>query len=319
MTATLTGSRAPAPPREAQGFPLKRDVPLLPVSTTAGRALVTVIAIMTFLAAMTAGAAILVAGASREWQQSVAREVTIQVQPVPGRDTEAEVTRTLAIARATPGLTEVSATSEADAQKLLEPWLGTGLDLHDLPIPRLVVARLAPGSAPDLAALRAALADVPDASLDDHRLWVERLAAMANTVVAVAAVVFALVMIAMSLAVAFATLGVMSGNREIIGILHFVGAEDAFIAREFQRHFLRLGLQGGAIGGGAAGLTFLGAGALSAAMASTPGGDQLAALFGSFALGLGGYAAIAAIAFVIAFATAIMSRTIVFRHLSRLD
>ena len=40
----------------------------------------------------------------------------------------------------------------------------------------------------------------------------------------------------------------MAGNREIIEVLHFVGASDAFIAREFQSHFRRLGLRGAIIG-----------------------------------------------------------------------
>ena len=107
----------------------------------------------------------------------------------------------------------------------------------------------------------------------------------------------------MLLAVAFATRGAMAGNHEIIGVLHFVGAEDRFIAREFQRHFLRLGLRGGAIGGGCAILLFLAAGAVRLYLRSTPGGDQLEALFGSFSLGLRGYAAIVAITLSIAIAT----------------
>ena len=143
---------------------------------------------------------------------------------------------------------------------------------------------------------------------------------MANTVVAVQRwSIFLLVLAAMGLAVAFATRGAMAGNQEIVGVLHFVGAEDRFIAREFQRHFLRLGLRGGAIGGACAVLVFLGAGLLERWMAATPGGDQLQAMFGTFTLGLPGYLAIVAITVGIAIATGQMSRTIVFRHLQALE
>ncbi len=63
-------------------LPLGRNQPLVPAASIAGRALVTVIAIMTFLAGLTAGTAQLVADASAGWRSSVSREVTIQVRPV---------------------------------------------------------------------------------------------------------------------------------------------------------------------------------------------------------------------------------------------
>ena len=70
----------------------RRDVPLVPAASIAGRALVTVVAIMTFLAGLTAGTAMLIAGAADGWRGEVAREMTIQVRPVTGRDLDADVT-----------------------------------------------------------------------------------------------------------------------------------------------------------------------------------------------------------------------------------
>ncbi len=312
---------AEPPPRPPGGAGAhRRDVPLVPAATVAGRALVTVVAIMTFLASLAAGAAVLVAGTSRDWQDAVAREMTVQLRPVPGRDMGADVARAAALARAAPGVASAEPLGEGEAAKLLEPWLGSGLDLGDLPIPRLIVLRLVPGAALDAAGLEAALdGAVPGASLDDHRAWQGRLSAMAGALVGIAAGVCALVLAALGLAVAFATRGVMAGNGEIIGVLHFVGAEDRFIAREFQRHFLRLGLRGAAVGGGLACAVFLLAGLLTGRLADSAGADQVEALFGTFALGPRGYAAIAAIALGAALATGWTSRAVVFRHLRALE
>ena len=186
----------------------------------------------------------------------------------------------------------------------------------ELPVPRLIVVALDRQARSDIAALRKRLSGaVPGATLDDHRLWLERLATMAKSVVFAAAVIFALVLAAMILAVAFATQGAMAGNREIIDVLHFVGAADSYISREFQRHFLQLGLRGGAIGGGAAVLAFFVLGWATPYWTATASGDQIDALFGGFALGLPGYFAIAAICIGIALLTGLISRTIVFRHL----
>jgi cell division transport system permease protein len=300
--------------------PLRRDMPLVPADTIASRALVTVIAIMTFLASLTAGGAILVSDVSQEWRQNVAREMTIQVKPAPGRNLDQEAGKAEALARVTAGVAEVKTFSKAESERLLEPWLGAGLDLGDLPVPRMIIVRLAPAPTIDLPTFRSRLSQaVPGAVLDDHRLWVERLANMAKTMVAVAALIFLLVLIAMALAIAFATRGAMAGSREVINVLHFVGAADRYIAAQFQRHFLWLGLKGGLIGGCGAVAAFVLAGALSAWWVASPGGEQIEALFGTFSLGRKGYAAIVVIAGFVAVLTGIMSRSIVFRHLQGLD
>ena len=309
---------APPPGHGEAEFALRRDAALVPAASIASRALVTVIGIMTFLSALAAGAGLLIAGASHEWQSAVASELTIQIRPLAGHDVDAEVEKAATVARGTPGVTRVEVTSKAEAEKLLEPWLGTGLNLDELPVPRLISVGIDEGHPPDLASLRSGLTDIAGASVDDHHLWFAWLATMANTVVILATVIFALVLVAMFLTVAFATRGAMAGNHEIIGILHFVGAEDRFIAREFQRHFLRLGLKGGAIGGGCAIAAFLIAGLVQRHLQATPGGDELEALFGSFSLGLVGYAAIAVISLSVAVATGAMSRFIVFRQLQRM-
>jgi cell division transport system permease protein len=296
----------------------RRETPLLAEGSIAGRSLVIVVAIMTFLAAMTAGVVELVASASSTWRADISREVTIQVRPRSGRDLEQDVARAAALARATPGVAEVRVSGKRESEKLLEPWLGAGLDIGELPVPRLIELRVS--GRPDFQALRQLLAQqAPTASLDDHRLWVQRLGAMANAMVGVGVVIMLLVLVATALAIAFATRGAMAGNRHIIEVLNLVGASDAFIAREFQRHFLRLGLRGGAIGGAAAMLVFWIAGWMTGQWSTTPGGEQIEALFGTFALGLRGYLAVAVIVIVIAVTTAVVSRITVRRNLKGLD
>ncbi len=298
---------------------MRKDVPLVPATSIAGRALVTVVAIMTFLAGLTAGAAMLIAHSADDWRGQVAREMTIQVRPVDGRDLDADTTAAVAAARTATGIADVYAYSKAQSEALLAPWLGTGLDLSELPVPRLIVVKLDPKATLDVGALRKAVMDkVPNATIDDHRLWLQRLSVMAGTVVVIAFIIFALVMLAMVLAVGFATRGAMAGNREIIEVLHLVGAADGYISRQFQRHFFRLGLRGGLIGGGAALLVFLLSSSISALMRATAGGDQIEAMFGSFSLSLKGYALIALIAGAVAVVTGFVSRIIVFRHLRRL-
>src|SRR5205807_3927325 len=88
---------------------MKREMALVPKASIAGRALVTVVAIMTFLASLAAGAAILISDSSRGWQDTVAREMTIQIRPTPGRDLDADSAKAADLARRMPGISSVRA------------------------------------------------------------------------------------------------------------------------------------------------------------------------------------------------------------------
>ncbi len=140
---------------------LRRDAParadrphgettIVPRDTIAGSALTAVVAIMTFLAAATSGGVAMVIRSASEYQSDIAREMTIQVRPTPGNDIDAEVLKAESIARAAPGMGDVRTYSKAESERLLEPWLG-GLSLDELPVPRMIAVRVAPGAHVDTA------------------------------------------------------------------------------------------------------------------------------------------------------------------------
>jgi cell division transport system permease protein len=183
-------------------------------------------------------------------------------------------------------------------------------------VPRIVVVRLETDPAPDLAELRQTLAaEVPAASLDDHRNFVDRMRAMSNAALIVGLAVLALMLLATVLSVVFATRGAMVANRTVVEVLHFIGAKNGFIAGHFQRRFLRLGLQGGAIGGGSALVLFALAEFAARWLLGAAATQQFMALFGTFSIGLVGYAAIIVQVILIALVAAFTSRATVNRTL----
>ena len=301
--------------RRQSRLAMRKPSPLVPENTVSGNALMIVVAIMCFLACLTLGAVTLVRDASADWQTDLLREITIQVRPIDGVDTAAEAAKAATVARLFRGVASAEVISEEESTALLEPWLGKGLDLGELPIPRLIVVRLSDPAIVDLGALEARLAaQVRGATLDDHRGWTARLQTMARVTVFIGVAILSLVFVATILSVVFATRGAMDGNRDVVSVLHLVGAEDGFIAREYQRHFLLLGLKGGLIGAAAAAFLF----ALSSFVIgpSVAGAEQTSALFGSFAVGPVGYLGALAIAFMIAVMTAVTSRLTVYRYLA---
>jgi cell division transport system permease protein len=294
--------------------------PIVPRATIAGRALVAVVAIMTFLASITTGAVLLVSASAAEWQSEVGSELTIQVRPSAGRDLDRDVAAATEAVRGQAGIVEARPFTPEESAKLLEPWLGSGLSLDDLPVPRVIVARVQPGATLDLAALRNQVTQAaPTATVDDHRAWIERMRSMTGATVLAGVGILALVIIATIISVSFATRGAMAANRPIVEVLHFVGAGDRYIANRFQRHFLRLGLEGGVIGGGMAMLVFGFSESIAGWFSGTPVGDQFAALLGTFSLRPSGYLALAAQAVLIAAITAWASRRTLFATLDDID
>jgi cell division transport system permease protein len=322
MTDSRPGQRrGPFKRRPASGATLppeerRRLAPIVPTDTLAGQALIMVIAIMTFLAGLTIGAVDLVRGAANSWESDVAREITIQIRPIDGQDIEVQIGRVTTIARETPGVVAVRALTREDTARLLEPWLGSDAGLDALPTPRLVIVEIGGEVPADLAALRDRLArEMPNASLDDHRAWVDRLRGMANLLVLGGVAILMLVTAATVLSVVFATRGAMAGNRDIVNVLHIVGARDGYIARAFERRFLALAGRGGTIGGGAAVLIFAVSALIGGESSGTVAAEQMTALFGRFSVGWTGYFGVVAIVAFTAAVTALTSRLTIMAQL----
>src|SRR5436305_11592288 len=111
--------------------------PIVPRASISGRALVAVVAIMTFLASITTGTVLLVSASAAEWQSEVASEITVQVRPVAGRDLDRDAAAAAEAMRTQATIVEVKPFSKEESAKLLEPWLGSGLSIDQLPVPRV--------------------------------------------------------------------------------------------------------------------------------------------------------------------------------------
>ncbi|MEM1318111.1 MAG: ABC transporter permease [Pseudomonadota bacterium] len=316
----------PAAPSET-GMDHRPQESIVPSASVASTALTLVVAIMTFLASLTLGAVTLVSDSARSWTSDVSREVTVQIAPAEGRDLADDVLAARTIAGAVEGITSVTVMDEAQVSQLLSPWLGSGLDAAldensagALPIPAMIMLGIDLSNPPDIDTLRVRLeTEIPTATLDDHRAWVGRLATMAGSMIAIGIVIFLLVVAATVLIVVFATRGAMAGNAHVIEVLHFVGAEPPYIAGQFQKHFLLLGLRGALVGGIAAIMAFIAMGFWTSGSVADLAAEQVRALFGTFSVGPAGYLGVGILIFAVALLTAFTSRYTVMRHVGGLD
>ncbi|MHA1525258.1 MAG: cell division protein FtsX [Alphaproteobacteria bacterium] len=299
------------PPVRPQRPP--KPSPIIPTKGVAGKPLFLVVTVMSFLACITLGASLLVNQQIDNWTADIANEVTVQIRPIEGINIDSQVTAAVSLLASTQGIANTLPMSAKETAALLEPWLGSGNVLDDLPIPRLISVRLDKNNPPDLKKLGQTLAaQVEGATLDDHRRWQSGLSRMADSLQIIAwAVIFLMVATTMSV-IMFATRAAMAGNREIIEVLHLVGATENFIAYQIQKRFFALGMVSGLIGVGFSILTFLALNSLSGAVAAGSfTGAPTSLMFGPLALSAGSYVLFFLIPIAAAVIGVVTSRVIV--------
>ena len=208
------------------------------------------IAFMVFLSILAvAGMLVLNATASR-WDAGVRGTLTVQVVPsADAADDEARLNEVLTVLATSPEIAKYDAMDEARLIRLLEPWVGAAAGSADLPLPRLIDVELKPATDLTAAGLRKRLdVRVKGFTIDDHRVWLDRLVRMIETFEALALVVLLFIVLATIGTVVFTTRTGLAIHRDAIEVLHLIGAQDNYIARQFAGRALGLGVKGGILG-----------------------------------------------------------------------
>ena len=238
---------------------LERGAELAFERDPANRYLPWIIALIVYLATLAVAGAFALGATAAQWRGAQSDRLTIQLPP-PDSPASGDQRAALVIdiLRSTAGVATVRRLDRRELVGLLEPWLGTANITPGLPLPDLIDVTVARGAKPDLDALARRLEPAaPGATLDDHGRWMGRLATAASAVQALALMLTALIAGAAAATVMVATRASLAVHRETIELLHLIGAQDGCVARAFGRRALVLGLRGGLIGLGLAGLTYM--------------------------------------------------------------
>lgn len=239
--------------RRRSDFPLERD--------ESSRFIPWIIALMVYLASLALAGALVAGSAIERWSQGLSGSLTVQIMPSADTDPKARdlrVDSALALLLGTPGVTHAAVLSDARIAKLLAPWLGD-IAAGELPLPVLIDVRVDAKAGLDIKALGERLAEaVPGAALDDHQRWLRELINFGHSIEFVAAIILALIAATAAAATVFGTRTALAIHRNVLEVMHLIGAHDSYVARQFQAHALAIGLRGGAAGLVGAGATLLG-------------------------------------------------------------
>ncbi len=214
------------------------------------------ISISVFLFAVTLAGVLAINSMLINWNSSILGSLTVQIIPVNSSDrqkardeTIVQEQRAVAMLEAMPETIKVTPLNEDQLQHLLRPWLGDDVNIDDLPTPRLIDVKIKPRAEINFKVLAEKLASVaPQASLDNHKLWLNKLINFAAGIKMLALAVLLLVICVTSGAIFYTTQTSLGLHRDVIEILHLMGAKDTYIAQQYAGRTAILGFIGGIIG-----------------------------------------------------------------------
>jgi cell division transport system permease protein len=214
------------------------------------------ISISVFLFAVTLAGVLAINSMLVNWNASILGSLTVQIVPISNADRQKardeiieQEQRAVAMLSAMPEAKRVTPLRDDQLHRLLRPWLGDDIDINELPMPRLLDVKLKSGAEINFKQLAEKLASVaPQASLDNHKLWLNKLINFAAGLKVLALAVLLLVIGVTSGAIFYTTQTSLGLHKDVIEILHLMGAKDTYIAQQYAGRTAWLGVIGGIIG-----------------------------------------------------------------------
>ncbi|MBQ9271798.1 MAG: hypothetical protein IJ218_06010 [Alphaproteobacteria bacterium] len=190
------------------------------------------------------------------WEKDIVGAITVQVSPVEDvnkkidkEKTEQQVNKVLQYMENVSGVKSVHVLDDKNIEKLMTPWLGTKIDIATLPIPKLLDVQLDTDESLNYDEITQGLHKLtPNASIDNHRLWLNKLLKFAGSLNTLALAVLIMVIAICAFSIYYSARTSLNININSIEILHIIGAQDDYIARQYARSYGKIGFFAGVIG-----------------------------------------------------------------------
>jgi cell division transport system permease protein len=223
----------------------------LPINEGYSKTFLTVIvAVSVFLFAITLSGVLGINTMFENSRKQVVTNFTVQVLPLPNyEDSKKDLLNIVSFLERYPNIVQVSVLTDTEIRALLEPWLGNNVDVELLPIPKLLDVKISPNKNFDYKELTIRLSEVSaQASINDHNLWLSRLLKFINSLKMLALTILILVALASITAIIYAAQTSLNVHKEIIKILHVMGATDKYIAINYVKQITQSSIIAGIIG-----------------------------------------------------------------------
>ncbi len=192
----------------------------------------------------------------KSWEKDILGSITIQVSPIEDENkkidadkTQEQLNKVLQFVENSEGVKSVHVIDDETVERLMTPWLGNKVDVNTLPIPQLLDVQLKENAEINYDEMTRGLHKVTsNASIDNHRLWLNRLLKFAGSLKTLALSVLFMVIGICAFSIYYSTRTSLGINLNSIEILHIIGAQDDYIAKQYAKSYAKIGFFSGVIG-----------------------------------------------------------------------
>lgn len=190
------------------------------------------------------------------WEKDILGAITVQITPIEDenkkidtKQTQEQLNKVLQFIENTKGVKSVHVIDNETVERLMTPWLGNKVNISSLPIPQLLDVQLEDNAEINYDEMTQGLHKVAsNASIDNHRLWLNRLLKFAVSLKTLALCVLAMVVGICAFSIYYSARTSLGINMSSIEILHIIGARDDYIARQYAKSYAKIGFFSGVIG-----------------------------------------------------------------------
>ncbi|MBR5130372.1 MAG: hypothetical protein IKV03_04025 [Alphaproteobacteria bacterium] len=211
--------------------------------------------LMIFIASLTLAGGLTAYRSLSYWNKNVSGSITVQIPVVDeqgksrSEDVQSDIEKALTILRTNPGVLGARVLENNQMRRLMTPWLGEHADIETLPLPQVIDVTIDTQSPPNIQELNTELIQqVPFAILDSHRVWLDSLIIMADGLMKLTVFILLLLMITTAFTVSYSARTSLTMHKQVISLVHMMGANDGYIAWQYAIRILKLTLIGGFLG-----------------------------------------------------------------------
>lgn len=205
---------------------------------------------MVYLALLAALGGLFSKNSFENWRIVTSDLITLQI-PEPEVKVEkskgtTRVVEVLRVLRTIPSIKNINILEMEDIRNLVNPWIEAEA-LGNIPLPALIEIKIKNKTV--LAKLKQSLPKiVPGIVFEDHKKLFSTGLKSLQSIEQVFLIIFILVTTVAIVSVVFVVLAGLSINKEVIAVMHLIGAENSFIAKKFQKHIFIISAVATAIG-----------------------------------------------------------------------
>lgn len=221
----------------------------LPLNKSGGsKFIVLLIALMTFLAVLALSSSFALGSIAKSWSSGLENKLTIEI-PGDVKDHDSLKIDIKKKLDSIDNISKIEFISDAELSGLIAPWLGEDFALDDVPIPTLIALETKENTEVFIETLENNLQTInPNIRVDSHEEWLDDFLRMIGSLKFATFFVSLVIGVTALTAITGVIRARMAEHRDDVELLHLMGASDEYIAAQFKRYALRLGLLGGTFG-----------------------------------------------------------------------